>query len=64
MLGVMHKQPTLNQRVTTQVSALRDSSLPTAVRRCLVVGAGIAAAGSNARTHYTNRRAAAGGEES
>src|SRR6266446_9338595 len=44
--------------VTTQVPSLRDSSLPTAVRRCLVVSAGCAAAGGTARTHYKNERAA------
>ncbi len=44
--------------VTTQVSVLRDSSLPPAVRRSLVVSAGIAACGGNARTHHQTERVA------
>jgi len=44
-----------------QVSSLRDSSLPPAVRRCLVVSAGIAACGGNARTHHQTERVAASG---
>src|SRR6266436_7272724 len=44
--------------ITIQVPSLRDSSLPSAVRRCFVVSAGCAAAGGTARTHYKHERAA------
>jgi len=39
-------------RNTIQVSSLRGSSLPPAVRKSFVVGADIAASGGNIRTHH------------